>query len=97
MQTAALFVLIGVAAATIYAWRLRPGRQFFDDVAGLWQSGPWPRQIILDFYGLEIVLALWMATHAAETGNWATFAVCAATMPLFGAVPAAAHWLLAVT
>ena len=50
-----------------------------------------------DFVGLEVVLVLWMATHAYEAGSWLVFGLCVATMPLFGAMSAAAYWLVAVS
>ena len=96
MALAAILALVAVFLMTVHAWRLRPAQHFLDDFAQLWTSGPWARQVIVDFYGLEIILLLWMGAHAWETGSWLAFGLCAAAMPLFGAVPAAAYWLIAV-
>ena len=52
---------------------------------------------MLDFFGLEVVLALFIVTHAAGTGAWLVLIVCPALMPFLGASAAAAYWLLAVT
>ena len=66
----------------------RPGR--------IWRSGPWAKQLYIDLFGLEIILALWLASHAAAQGSWVLFGVCIATMPVFGAMSAALYWILAV-
>ena len=60
------------------------------------RTSPWGKQLLLDFCGLEVVLVLWMATHAYEAGSWLVFGLCVATMPLFGAMSAAAYWLVAI-
>ncbi len=54
------------------------------------------KQLLIYLCGLEVVLVLWMATHAYEAGSWLVFGLCIATMPLFGAMSAAAYWLVAV-
>ena len=96
MNIAALVVLLGVAVLSIWAWRQRPAAQFVSDFGSIWQASPWGKQLLVDFYGLEVVLVLWMTTHAYETGSWLIFGICVATMPMFGAMSAAAYWLLAV-
>jgi hypothetical protein len=95
MDIAALAVLVIVATVSVWALRRRPPAQALADFIEMW-SRPWGRQVIVDFYGLELVLVLWMATHASEAGSWAAFGVCVAAMPIFGAMAAAAYWLLAV-
>jgi len=97
MDVAAIVVFLVVAILSISAWRQRPAAHFVADFGSIWQSGPWGRQLIVDFFGLELVLVLWMATHAYEAGSWLVFGLCVATMPLFGAMSAAAYWLLAVS
>lgn len=96
MDIAALVVVLAVAVLSIWAWRQRPATHLVADFGSIWQSGPWGKQLLVDFYGLEVVLVLWMATHAYEAGSWLIFGVCVATMPLFGAMSAAGYWLLAV-
>ena len=95
MDVAALVVFLAVAVLSIWAWRQRPATHVVTVFGSIWQSGPWGKQLLVDFYGLEVVLVLWMATHAYEAGSWLIFGVCVATMPLFGAMSAAAYWLLA--
>ena len=96
MEIAALVVLLGVAVLSIWAWRKRPGADFVGDFGSIWQTSPWGKQLLVDFYGLEVVLVLWMSTHAYEAGSWLIFGICVGTMPFFGAMSAAAYWLLAV-
>ncbi len=96
MNIAASVVLLGVAALSIWAWRQRPAAQFVSDFASIWRDSPWGKQLLVDFYGLEVVLVLWMTANAYETGSWLVFSICVATMPIFGAMSAAAYWLLAV-
>ena len=87
MNVTALVVLLGVAAVSIWAWRQHPASQFVGDFGSIWESSPWGKQLLVDFCGLEVVLVLWMATHAYEAGSWLVFGLCVATMPLFGACP----------
>ena len=61
----------------------------------MWQIGPWGKQVIVDFYALELMLALWMVAHAAAHGTWILVALCIAAMPVFGAMPAAVYWFAA--
>jgi hypothetical protein len=49
---------------------------------------------MLDFFGLEAVLALWMITDAMSAGTWVGAVICIAAMPIFGSMSAAAYWLL---
>jgi len=92
----AALVLLVVAAMTVVAWRAQPGLGAGEAFRDLWRSGPWARQVFLDFAGLEIVLALWMVSHAATQGSWLLVGVCIATMPLLGAMSAALYWIVAV-
>ncbi|MBW2269417.1 MAG: hypothetical protein JRH16_12650 [Deltaproteobacteria bacterium] len=66
---AALVGLI-VASTTIWALRRSPAG-FFETFQTLWPM-PWGKQIVIDFYGLEAVLALFMITPTrwrAEPGS----------------------------
>ena len=63
----------------------------------MWNVGPWGKQVITDFYALELMLALWMITDAATRAAWTAWLaaiVSIAAMPVFGAMPAAIYWLL---
>jgi hypothetical protein len=94
VKLVALAVLVVVALVSLVSLRQRPTTALADFIAIARQ--PWGRQLMVDFYGLEIVLVLWMATHAQAAGTWVAFAACAAAMPVFGAMAAAAYWLIAV-
>jgi hypothetical protein len=90
---AAIVVLVCVAFVSV--WAVRKSPDALAEFASMWRR-PWGKQVFLDFYGLEIVLLLWMIPHASESGSWVAFGLCAATMPFLGAMSAAAYWLLAV-
>jgi len=93
MVVAAIVVVISIALISV--WALRQSPDALAEIGSMWRR-PWGKQIFLDFYGLEVVLLLWMIPHASETGSWVAFGVCAFTMPFFGAMSAAAYWLFAV-
>jgi hypothetical protein len=93
MNAAAAVVLVVMIAVSIWAWRLRPGRQAADQFIDIWRL-PWGRQLTLDFLGLEVILALWMLSDALAHGTWLSAVVCVAAMPVFGSMSAAAYWLL---
>jgi hypothetical protein len=93
---AAALVIASVGFVSVRAWRQRPGEHALNDFKAIWQSGPWAKQLLVDFIGLEIVLVLWMAVHASGAGTWLVFAICVVLMPIFGSMAAAAYWLLAV-
>jgi hypothetical protein len=90
---AAIVVVVSVALVSV--WAVRESPDALAEFGAMWRR-PWGKQVFLDFYGLEVVLLLWMIPHASETGSWVAFGLCAATMPFFGAMSAAAYWLLAV-
>jgi hypothetical protein len=93
MNIAASIVLLVVALVSV--WALRRCPDAISDILAIW-ARPWGKQIFVDFYGLEIVLILWMASHAQAHDTWLAFGCCAATMPFLGAMSAAAYWILAV-
>ena len=93
MTVAALTVIGGWLLVTLWAWRSAPGRQAADQFLGIWRL-PWGKQFYVDFFGLQVVLALWMLSDAAARGTWPTAIACVAAMPIFGASPAALYWLL---
>ena len=95
MRFIALAVLAVMIPLSTWAWRRKPGRQAQDEFIRMWQVGPWGKQVITDFYALELMLALWMVAHAAAHGTWILVALCIAAMPVFGAMPAAVYWLAA--
>ena len=93
-QWIAGLVLLIVGSATVWAYRRSPGFvEQFRSILAL----TWGKQVVVDFYGLQVVLALFMVTHALGSGAWLTLSVCLALMPFLGASAAAAYWLLAVT
>jgi hypothetical protein len=96
MTAAALLVLVTVAAVSLWALRARPGRLAVEDFARIWASSAWGKQLLVDFYGLEVILALWMIGHATAHDSLGTAVACIALMPIFGAMAAAGYWLLAV-
>jgi hypothetical protein len=93
MNAVAAVVLVLMIAVSLWAWRLRPGRQAAEQFIDIWRL-PWGRQLTLDFLGLEVILALWMLSDAMAQGTWLSAILCTATMPVFGSMSAAAYWLL---
>ena len=96
MTAIALAVLAALAAVSIWAFRRRPGRLAGEDVLHVWSFSPWGKQFMLDFWGLEILLALWMVSHALAHDSLGLAIGCIALMPIFGAMPAAAYWWIGV-
>jgi hypothetical protein len=96
MTLIAALVLLVMAPLSIWAWRRKPGRAAQAEFLAMWHMGPWGKQIITDFYALELVLTLWMVSHAAGHGTWAVAIPCLVAMPVFGAMPAALYWLVSV-
>ena len=93
MRIAALVVVAAWLVVTVWAWLRAPGKQAMDQFAGIWQI-PWGKQFFVDFFGLEVVLALWMLSDAATHGTVLVAVVCIVTMPLLGALSPAVYWLL---
>jgi hypothetical protein len=89
-----LAVLAGLIGLFVWAWRRKPGREAADQFVEIWRLRPWGTQIVVDFAALELMLALWMIGDAAARGSWLLVAACIALMPILGAMPAAAYWLL---
>lgn len=96
MNALALVVLLAVASVSLWAFRRRPGRLVGDDFLHVWRFSPWGKQFLLDFCGLEVILALWMVSHGLAHDALPLAIACIATMPVFGAMPAALYWLFAV-
>ncbi len=95
MTATAAATLIFVLSLTVWAIS-RTGPQTLTELGEIWRTGPWPKQIVGDFYGLEIILALWMIQHASLHETLWILIPCLVTMPLLGASSAAAYWILAV-
>ena len=93
MSFVAIAVFVVMIVVTLWAWRVAPAKQAADQFVGIWRGTPWGKQLILDFFGLEIVLALWMLRDAAEHGSWLLSVACIAAMPIFGSMSAAVYWL----
>ncbi len=96
MTAIALVVLIMVAAISIWAVSRRPGSLIGEDFVHVWSFSPWGKQFLIDFSGLEIMLALWMVSHALAHDSLVLAVGCIVLMPIFGAMPAAAYWLIGV-
>jgi len=96
MTAIALVVLVAVAAISVWAFRRRPGDLAGKDFMHVWSFSPWGKQFMVDFWGLEIMLALWMVSHALAHGSLGVAVGCIVFMPIFGAMPAAVYWLFAV-
>ena len=94
MNLVAIVVLIAMLAISTWAWRLAPTKRAADQLVGIWRVNPWGKQFYCDFFGLQIMLSLWMLTDAMSRGTWLLFAVCTLAMPMFGAMPAAVYWLV---
>jgi hypothetical protein len=92
----AALVLLVVAVQSVIAWRAQPGAEAGQEFLRIWRSGPWAKQFYLDFWGLEVVLALWMVSHAMTNGSWWLAIPCIAAMPVAGAMSAALYWIAAV-
>lgn len=88
----AALVVLGVLATTVWAAVRGDFVAEFRDIV----RRPWGVQFVVDFYGLELMLALWMTTHAATAGTWLPLGLCLVLLPIFGATAAGAYWLLAV-
>ena len=96
MALFAVLVLLIMVPLTIWAWRRKPGRAAQAEFQSMWRLGPWGKQVITDFYALELMLALWILSHASAHDTWTLAIACILAMPVFGAMPAALYWLLAV-
>ncbi len=96
MTAIALVVLISVAAISVWAFRLRPGNFAGEDFVHVWSFSAWGKQFMVDFWGLEIMLALWMVSHALAHDSLVLAVGCIVLMPVFGAMPAAVYWLIGV-
>ena len=94
MDAIAALVLLAVASISIWAFRLRPGSLAVEDLRHIWSFSPWGKQILIDFYALETLLALWMVGHALAHDSLGLAIGCIALLPFMGAMPAAAYWLL---
>lgn len=93
MNAIAALVVIVVAAVSLWAWRQAPGRQASEQFIQIWQL-PWGKQFYFDFFGLNLVLALWMLSDGLAFGRSALAVVCVVTLPFFGAMSAGTYWLL---
>ena len=69
MDAVAVGVLLVMLVVSIWSWRLAPGQRSADQFIGIWRTTPWGKQFFLDFFGLEIMLALWMLADAASRGR----------------------------
>lgn len=91
MTAIAILVLVVVAVISIRAFVQRPGKLASEDFIHVWRFSPWGKQFLLDFAGLEIVLALWMIGHALAHDSLLLAIGCIVLMPIFGSMSAAAY------
>lgn len=94
MDYIAALVLIVVLVVSVWALRVAPGSKAADQFIAIWNTRPWGRQFYVDFFGLEVILALWMINDALANGHMTTAIICIVAMPVLGATSAAAYWLL---
>lgn len=94
MNAVAVVVLVVMLVVSVWSWRLAPARAMAEQLAGIWNVQPWGKQLLLDFFGLEAVLALWMIADASAHGSWTAAIVCIVALPPFGAMSAALYWLI---
>jgi len=94
MTAVAVGVLIVMIAISAWAWRQAPAKTAAEQFLGIWRVTPWGKQFYFDFFGLQIVLVLWMLTDAMTRGTYLLFALCTLAMPIVGAMSAALYWLL---
>lgn len=95
MKALALAVVVAHLAVSAWALRARPGALAVADLLHVWRFSPWGKQLFVDFYGLEVVLGIWMISHALANDALALAVACLALMPILGALPAAAYLLIA--
>jgi len=93
MDVVALLVVAAWLAVTVWAWTRAPLRAAAEQFLAIWRLA-WGKQVYVDFFGLQAVLALWMLSDGATHGALLRAVVCIAAMPVLGALPAAAYWLL---
>jgi hypothetical protein len=97
MNVIAALTIALLAPVFVWAWRQAPGEQAKQQFLDVWRTKPWGTQIVVDFFFLEAMLALWMASDAAIRASWIAWVaciICIVAMPVFGAIPAAIYWLL---
>ena len=94
MNAVAVVVLVGMLVVSAWSWIGAPARAMADQFKAIWDVTPWGKQLMLDFFGLEAILALWMVTDARATASWVAAIACIVTLPLFGSMSAAVYWLL---
>ena len=92
MLFVAALVLVTLGGFTLRAWSQRPAGTFLDDHVQLWESGPWARAMILDVYGLQALLLLWMALHAWAAGIAPSTGIASAQSVKAIQLPASQAW-----
>lgn len=95
MELVAIAVILVYLAVSTWALRARPGSLAAEDFLHVWHFSPWGKQFMIDFYCLEIVVGLWLVSHAMANGTMLLAVVCLVLMPILGALPPAAYLLIA--
>jgi len=93
MDFVAATVLVVVLLISLWSLRTAPGAQAAEQFVQIWKMR-WGKQFYFDFFGLQAILALWTVSDAIARDSWVAAAICLATMPILGAMSAAAYWLL---
>jgi hypothetical protein len=93
MSVFAIVVLVVMLGVSVWSWSAAPGRRMAEQFRDIWAVA-WGKQLMLDFAGLEVILALWMLADARVSGHWVAAIACVVTMPVFGSMSAAAYWLI---
>jgi len=91
----AIAVVVAYLVVTVQALRGRPGGLAAQDFLHVWRFSPWGKQFIVDFYGMEVVLGVFVVSHALANGTLTLALVCLALMPALGALPPAVYLLVA--
>lgn len=86
-------VVFVVAAVSIWAWSQAPGRLAGEQFVEIWRL-PWGKQFYFDFFGLNLVLALWMLSDGLAYGRSLLAMACVIALPVFGAMSAGTYWIL---
>jgi hypothetical protein len=95
VKVLAIAVVVLHLAVSAWALRARPGRLAGEDFLHVWRFSPWGKQFMVDFVCLEVVLGVWMVSHATANGALLLAVICLVLMPILGALPPAVYLLVA--
>jgi len=95
VEIVAIAVVLVYLAISTWALRARPGNLAAEDFLHVWRFSPWGKQFMVDFYCLEVVVGLWMVSHAMANDTLLLAVICLALMPILGALSPAVYFLVA--